>query len=85
MRRFAEKTIAVVAIAIMLAATIAVPASAISTAPYEGYNYDPYGVATASPVGYLPDEEYDYKDMELDVPLNSPEDLFKNTDLDISR
>lgn len=76
MRRFAEKTIAVVAIAIMLAATIAVPASAISTAPYEGYNYDPYGVATASPVGYLPDEEYDYKDMELDVPLNSPEDLF---------
>ncbi len=76
MRRLAAKTVAVIGIIVMLAVSVAVPASAISAAPYEGYNYDPYGTATASPVGYLPNGLIDYTDMGLEKPLASPEDLF---------
>ncbi len=76
MRRLAAKTVAVIGAIIMIAMTVAVPASAISVAPYEGYNYDPYGVATASPVGYMPNGTIDYTDMGLELPLNAPEDMF---------
>lgn len=83
MRRFAAKTVAVIGIIVMLAVTVAVPASAISATPYEGYNYDPYGVATASPVGYLPNGTIDYTDMGLETPLKAPEDLFVYNDKEI--
>ncbi len=76
MRRLAAKTVAVIGVIAMLVMTVAVPASAISAVPYEGYNYDPYGVATAAPAGYLPDGTIDYTDMGLDKALSSPEDLF---------
>ncbi len=76
MKRLAAKTVAVIGVIVMLIVSAAVPASAISAAPYDGYNYDPYGVATASPAGYLPDGLIDYTDMGLEKPLASPEDLF---------
>ena len=65
---------------LLLAAVLTVPALAVSSAPYNGYNYDPYGNATAAPQGYVPDKTVDYRDMGLDKALNNPLDFCVYTD-----
>ena len=49
MRKVA-RILSILAVAVMLISVLAVPASAISSAPYKGYNYDPYGRATSAPL-----------------------------------
>lgn len=78
--RKAARIISIAAIAVLLVAMIAVPASAVSTAPYKGYNYDPYGDATSAPLGYVPYKTYDNSDFGLDKALLEPEDFFVFTD-----
>ena len=80
--RKAVRFISLAAIAVLLMAMTAVPASALSTAPYKGYNYDPYGDPTSAPLGYVPSKTYSYIDFGLDVALSSPEDFFVFTDKD---
>ena len=62
MRKVA-RILSIFAVAVMLISVLAVPASAISSAPYKGYNYDPYGRATSAPLGYVPNKTIDYKDI----------------------
>lgn len=81
MRKVA-RILSILAVAVMLISVLAVPASAISSAPYKGYNYDPYGRATSAPLGYVPNKTIDYKDMGLDKALVEPEDMTVYTDKD---
>ncbi len=74
--RKAARIIGIMAMIAVLIVSIAVPVSAISSAPYKGYNYDPYGDATSAPLGYVPNKTLDYSDFGLDVPLANPEDFF---------
>lgn len=77
-------------ICIVLIASLAVlPASALSVAPYKGYDYDPYGKATAAPLGYTPLKRVTYLDMNIvggknpngiENALNRPEDMFRYGD-----
>lgn len=73
--RKAARFVSLLAVAAMLISVFAVPASAMSSAPYNGYNYDPYGNATSAPLGYMPDVTVDYRNMGLDVALNEPQDF----------
>lgn len=76
MRRIAVKTAAAIITLIVMASVFVLPASALSSPPYEGYNYDPYGVSTAAPIGYLPAGTIDFEDMGLAQPFTSPQDMF---------
>lgn len=79
MRKVA-RVLSIVAIAALLISVLAVPASAISSAPYKGYNYDPYGSVTSAPLGYTPNKTYDFRTMGLDGALIEPEDMTVYTD-----
>ena len=88
MKLFA-KIMSVVACVVIVACTVLLPASALSLAPYEGYDYDPYGQATAAPLGYIPDKKVTYVDMNViggvgqsgaENGLNRPEDMFRYND-----
>ncbi len=79
MRKAARFT-CILAVIVLLVSTLAMPASAVSTAPYGGFNYDPYGNPTAAPLGYVPNGTLDYKDMGLSTPLLNPEDFTVYTD-----
>ncbi len=81
MRKVA-RIFSILAVAVMLISVMAVPASAISSAPYMGYNYDPYGRATSAPLGYVPNKTVDYTDMGLETALSEPEDMTVYTDGD---
>ena len=76
MRRIAVKTAAAIMTLVVMASVMVLPASALSSPPYEGYNYDPYGVSTAAPIGYLPDGTINYEDMGLAQKLVTPQDMF---------
>ena len=76
MKRIAVKTAAAILSVIIIASVMVLPASALSSPPYEGYNYDPYGTSTAAPVGYLPDGTITYIDMGLDRAMSTPQDMF---------
>ncbi len=76
MRRIAAKTVAMIMALVIMATVMILPVSALSSPPYEGYNYDPYGVSTAAPVGYLPAGTIDYEDMGLAEKFNTPQDMF---------
>lgn len=79
MRKVA-RIFSILAVAVMLISVMAVPASAVSSAPYKGYNYDPYGRATSAPLGYTPNKTVDYKDMGLENNLIEPADMTVYTD-----
>jgi len=76
MRRIAVKTAVAIVTLVLVASVMILPASALSSPPYEGYNYDPYGTSTAAPIGYLPDGTIDFEDMGLAQKLSSPQDMF---------
>ncbi len=76
MRRNAVKTVALMIVFIIIASVMALPAMAVSSPPYEGYNYDPYGVSTAAPIGYLPEKTITSIDMGIANPLKAPKDMF---------
>ena len=76
MRRIAVKTAVAIMTLVLVASVMVLPASALSSPPYEGYNYDPYGTSTAAPIGYLPDGTIDFEDMGLAQKLSSPQDMF---------
>ncbi len=76
MRRIAANAVAVIMVLAIMATVMVLPVSALSSPPYEGYNYDPYGVSTAAPVGYLPAGTIDYEDMGLAENLSTPQDMF---------
>ena len=76
MRRIAVKTAVAIMTLVIMASVMILPASALSSPPYVGYNYDPYGVSTAAPIGYLPDGTIDFEDMGLAQAMTSPQDMF---------
>lgn len=74
---------------VLIASLAALPASALSVAPYKGYDYDPYGNSTAAPLGYTPLKRMTYLDMNVvggtnsngvENGLNRPEDMFRYGD-----
>lgn len=84
------KIMSVVACVVIVASTVFLPVSALSVTPYEGYDYDPYGKATAAPLGYIPDKKLTYVDMNVvggvgqsgaENGLNRPEDMFRYNDM----
>lgn len=81
MRKVA-RIIGILAVVVMLISVMAVPASAASSAPYKGYNYDPYGRATSAPLGYVPNKTVDFSDMGLDKAVVNPQDMTVYTDKD---
>ncbi len=76
MRRIAVKTVVAIMTLVLVASVMVLPASALSSPPYEGYNYDPYGTSTAAPIGFLPDGTIDFEDMGLAQNMSTPQDLF---------
>ncbi len=76
MRRIAVKTAVAIMTLVLVASVMVLPASALSSPHYEGYNYDPYGTSTAAPIGYLPDGTIDFEDMGLAQKMSTPQDMF---------
>ncbi len=73
----------------LVAGIALIPVAALSTAPYNGYDYDPYGNSTAAPLGYMPLKKVTYRDMNVvggtspngaENGLNKPEDMFRYND-----
>ncbi len=83
------RIISAVLCVVLVVSLAAMPVSALSVAPYKGYDYDPYGNATAAPLGYTPLKQVTYKDMNVvggvspngaENAFNRPEDMFRYND-----
>ena len=59
----------------VFAVTFTASAKSVSYAPYKGYEYNEYNESNASPVGYLPNAVYNYKDLGLETQLDTPSDM----------
>lgn len=66
------KILALVFVISILAGTVI---SAAST-PYQTYTYDINGKELASPDAYVPDKEITNYDMNMDLPMDTPKDIF---------
>ncbi len=84
------RIISAVLSAMLILLTVLMPVSALSVAPYSGYDYDPYGASTAAPLGYIPLKKVNYNDMGViggvtsagvENGFNRPEDMFRYNDI----